>query len=446
MKRGIIFIIISGIYSLQGFSYNRTAAVNYALTWCDTFNLQYGDYSGRGGDCANFVSQCLKAGGLNLYDPCKHAWDPELWGKGGTYPHIKDLVNFLECIAEEDYDPSCVRPGDVALYLDPQTGEPFHSLIVTDVNPVRVASHTYPRCGVPLDAGVIVKFYRILDYYEFYSEYIGGYYYTLMGNWQGPVQYEGVSAVGYKPSSHQEFAGFNSFKITGLPQNAPIKKAYLKLVENGTGGTSDVLHFNIKFTGNITPPSVYDIINPPFHLEDQVFPYITPDISYEYYLLPDVLYPEIINANNNSEPFVLGYSRYDNNNAMRYFYDYSWGSDLDATLLVFVDACGLKKNLMIKEKSGNEKVLLKIQTNLRKNTMMILYRLPADAHLEISIVNIDGRKIKTLFSGYQPAGEYNLFWDLKDEQRKEVLEGVYFLIFKMGEQIESKKIILYKKN
>ncbi|MEA2075516.1 MAG: PKD domain-containing protein [Euryarchaeota archaeon] len=56
-----------------GTTYNPQAAVNYADTWCHVYNSNnpyvcdpYQDYSSRGGDCANFVSQCLIAGGLDL--------------------------------------------------------------------------------------------------------------------------------------------------------------------------------------------------------------------------------------------------------------------------------------------------------------------------------------------------------------------------------------------
>ena len=54
-------------------SYNPQAAVNYAETWCHVYNSNnpnicdpYKDYRDSGGDCANFVSQSLIAGGLDL--------------------------------------------------------------------------------------------------------------------------------------------------------------------------------------------------------------------------------------------------------------------------------------------------------------------------------------------------------------------------------------------
>jgi hypothetical protein len=45
-------------------AYNRTNAYNYAALWYNGRNPSYPDYV-SGGDCANFVSQCIKAGGMS---------------------------------------------------------------------------------------------------------------------------------------------------------------------------------------------------------------------------------------------------------------------------------------------------------------------------------------------------------------------------------------------
>ena len=42
--------------------YDRRAAVNYARAWALRRNPRFGNFSGLGGDCANFASQCLWAG------------------------------------------------------------------------------------------------------------------------------------------------------------------------------------------------------------------------------------------------------------------------------------------------------------------------------------------------------------------------------------------------
>jgi hypothetical protein len=55
--------------------YNRRAAADYAMRWALLRNPKYPDFSsnpkavpGGGGDCANFISQCLHAGGWAMID------------------------------------------------------------------------------------------------------------------------------------------------------------------------------------------------------------------------------------------------------------------------------------------------------------------------------------------------------------------------------------------
>ena len=53
--------------------YNRDAAVAYARQYALNYNSQYDDYASGGGDCMNFVSQCLYAGGIPMKD-YGHLW------------------------------------------------------------------------------------------------------------------------------------------------------------------------------------------------------------------------------------------------------------------------------------------------------------------------------------------------------------------------------------
>lgn len=47
-------------------SYNYSDAVAYAKRYYSSYNTAYPDWSSYGGDCANFISQCLYAGGKNM--------------------------------------------------------------------------------------------------------------------------------------------------------------------------------------------------------------------------------------------------------------------------------------------------------------------------------------------------------------------------------------------
>ena len=42
--------------------YDRESAINYARKWALARNPRYGNFNGIGGDCTNFISQCVYAG------------------------------------------------------------------------------------------------------------------------------------------------------------------------------------------------------------------------------------------------------------------------------------------------------------------------------------------------------------------------------------------------
>ena len=86
-----LFILLLYSYLFQNiFSYNAKLALNYARTWYNRRNPSYTDYSDMGGDCANFVSQCLIAGGFSTQGCYGN------WGKGFTLPVVSNLETCLK--------------------------------------------------------------------------------------------------------------------------------------------------------------------------------------------------------------------------------------------------------------------------------------------------------------------------------------------------------------
>jgi hypothetical protein len=110
---------IEGLGS-DGTIYDPQAAVNYAEVWWDDRNPNYYDYSSSGGDCANFVSQCLIAGGLepSVCDSCTLIDDK------GCLPRCRDihtyLVDYLHATWETkpvgQSEPLWFVPGDPAIF------------------------------------------------------------------------------------------------------------------------------------------------------------------------------------------------------------------------------------------------------------------------------------------------------------------------------------------
>lgn len=63
-------------------SYNGYYATTYAKKWAKSRNPRYNDHDGAGGDCTNFVSQCVVAGGKSMTKP-----SPVPAGITGTVNH-----------------------------------------------------------------------------------------------------------------------------------------------------------------------------------------------------------------------------------------------------------------------------------------------------------------------------------------------------------------------
>lgn len=55
-------------------SYNRAEAVKYAKTWAMSRNKRFNNFEGTGGDCTNFTSQCINAGGIIMDLENPHIW------------------------------------------------------------------------------------------------------------------------------------------------------------------------------------------------------------------------------------------------------------------------------------------------------------------------------------------------------------------------------------
>ncbi|MCF7793914.1 MAG: T9SS type A sorting domain-containing protein [Candidatus Cloacimonetes bacterium] len=74
----------------------------------------------------------------------------------------------------------------------------------------------------------------------------------------------------------------------------------------------------------------------------------------------------------------------------------------------------------------------------------IYYNLPIDDHVQLSIYNLKGQKVKVLADGTQSSGNYNLIWDGTDSTGKSVSSGVYLYQITTSSQTIKKKILMLK--
>ena len=101
MKSLIIILLLSYLFQ-NTLSYNPKKAIAYAKQWYNRRNPSYADYSNGGGDCANFVSQCLIAGGLSLSGCYGN------YGQGGTITYVTYLE---QCLVQKGWSKSSYIPS-----------------------------------------------------------------------------------------------------------------------------------------------------------------------------------------------------------------------------------------------------------------------------------------------------------------------------------------------
>lgn len=118
--------------------YDRRSAVMYALRWALSRNPEYYSYSGIGGDCTNFVSQCVYAGsGVMNYTPDFGWYYIDANDKSPSWTGVEFFYNFMT--TNEGIGPFGIEtditnlvPGDV-IQLGRENGDFYHTLILTAI-------------------------------------------------------------------------------------------------------------------------------------------------------------------------------------------------------------------------------------------------------------------------------------------------------------------------
>ncbi len=129
--------------------YNRQEAVKYAHIWAYSRNPKYYNYDDIGGDCTNYISQCIFEGSkiMNYYDI--YGWYyRNANDKSPSWTGAKYLYNFLINNKKEGPYATKVKSNEILegdiIQLSFDNIEFTHSLIVVQNinNNILVASHT----------------------------------------------------------------------------------------------------------------------------------------------------------------------------------------------------------------------------------------------------------------------------------------------------------------
>ncbi|MBO5415254.1 MAG: amidase domain-containing protein [Clostridia bacterium] len=145
--------------------YDRERAIEYARRWALSRNPLFIDFTGRGGDCTSFVSQCVFAGcGIMNYTPT-FGWyyissadrAPAWAGVDEFFDFVTAAPAFVEANGGTGPRGFDVRDGrDIALgdviQLANDRGEFYHSLIISGFtdDDILICAHTDDALDRPI--------------------------------------------------------------------------------------------------------------------------------------------------------------------------------------------------------------------------------------------------------------------------------------------------------
>lgn len=158
--------VLSPASCVSAGTYNPLKAVHYADQWWNKRNPKFQNYGSN--DCANYVSQCLIAGGLNLRVSTSA-------DKSGSIPQATSLDAYLTNTLKATvwktsplaHPPTALQPGDVAIFGNwlGLTHAVFVTAKQSNGEPLFNA-HTYDRFRTTLSwlfsSWTYVKYYHIV--------------------------------------------------------------------------------------------------------------------------------------------------------------------------------------------------------------------------------------------------------------------------------------------
>ena len=142
--------------------YNRRKAVAYSDKWALSRNPAYYDFSELGGDCTNFVSQCLYAGSGVMNYSRDFGWyyintnDRAPAWTSARYLNRFLLTNTQKAVFAREVRVSEIMPGDVIQLMS--SGRIYHSLFAAVVGDapsernILINAHTFNAYHRPLSS------------------------------------------------------------------------------------------------------------------------------------------------------------------------------------------------------------------------------------------------------------------------------------------------------
>ena len=139
--------------------YNRERAVEYARRWALSRNPLFENFSGIGGDCTNFASQCVLAGCCQMnYTPTFGWYYVSSSDRTPSWTGVEFFYDFMTTNEEEGPFATEVRRrqiqiGDLIQLAD-ESGDFYHTLVVSRISGLQilVCAHSQDSLDRPLSS------------------------------------------------------------------------------------------------------------------------------------------------------------------------------------------------------------------------------------------------------------------------------------------------------
>jgi hypothetical protein len=138
--------------------YNRQKAIEYAEKWANGRNPKYYNFDKLGGDCTNFISQCLYAGcGKMDYSKPDGWYYSSLNNRAAAWTSVEFLYKFLttknsNVLSGTKIMLDKLKPGDI-IQISFDGAVWAHTLLVTKTSPeILICAHTDDSKDRPLNS------------------------------------------------------------------------------------------------------------------------------------------------------------------------------------------------------------------------------------------------------------------------------------------------------
>ena len=127
--------------------YNAKLASKYAQKYALTYNSKYKNFDSSGGDCTNFISQCINAGNI----PTNTKWKPY----SNSWVRVNELYYYLieNGLGVDVTSTNTYKEGDIIQFYNKEKGYFSHSGIITHNlghGEYLYCCHSYDKLNFPL--------------------------------------------------------------------------------------------------------------------------------------------------------------------------------------------------------------------------------------------------------------------------------------------------------